>query len=307
MIFDRFRKIDSSLRRTRESFFGRIAGIFQRSNIDEEMWDDLEELLIQGDVGVETTQKLLDALRARARKERISEPPKLYAVLKEEMRALLAGAQCNGLLPEKGLGVVMVVGVNGVGKTTTIAKLARFWSSQGHSVILVAADTFRAAAIDQLKIWGDRVGLPVISHQPGADPGAVVFDGLTAARARGADLVVIDTAGRLHTKFNLMEEMKKVKRIVAKQSPGHMATLLVLDATTGQNALIQAKQFQEAVDLDAVVVAKLDGTAKGGIVFALADQLKVPICFVGTGETLDDIAEFDPDRFVDSLLSQNGE
>ncbi|HEX2922616.1 MAG TPA: signal recognition particle-docking protein FtsY [Chloroflexota bacterium] len=307
MIFDRFRKIDSSLRRTRESFFGRIAGVFQRSTIDEDMWDELEELLIQADVGVETTEKLLDALRERAKKERIGDPSKLYTALKEEMRDLLTSAQCDGLIPDKGLGVILVVGVNGVGKTTSIAKLARFWDSQGHRVILVAADTFRAAAIDQLKIWGERVGLPVVAHQPGADPGSVVFDGLTAAKSRGADLVVIDTAGRLHTKFNLMEEMKKIKRIVEKQNPDHMATVLVLDATTGQNALIQAKQFQEAVDLDAVVVAKLDGTAKGGIVFALADQLNVPICFVGTGETLDDIAEFDPDRFVDSLLSQAAE
>lgn len=303
MIFDRFRKIDSSLRRTRESFFGRIAGVFRRKSIDEELWEELEELLIQADVGVETTERLLDALRARARKEHIGEPSDLYGALKEELRSLLGAAGRVSLLPEQGLGVVLVVGVNGVGKTTSIAKLGRYWSSQGRHVILAAADTFRAAAIDQLKIWGERTGLPVISHQPGADPSSVVFDALTAARARGADLVVVDTAGRLHTKFNLMEELKKIKRVLEKQAPERIATILVLDATTGQNGLMQAKQFQEAVEIDGVVVAKLDGTAKGGIVFALGDQLRVPICFMGTGEKVDDLSEFDADRFVESLLA----
>ncbi|MHB8991782.1 MAG: signal recognition particle-docking protein FtsY [Chloroflexota bacterium] len=307
MIFDRFRKIDSSLRRTRESFFGKIAGVFQRKSIDEDLWDDLEELLIQADVGVETTQKLLDSLRARARKEHIGEPSELYSALKGELRSLLGGGECAELLPERGLGVVLVVGVNGVGKTTTIAKLGKFWDNEGRRVILAAADTFRAAAIDQLKIWGERAGLPVVSHQPGADPGAVVFDALTAAKSRGADLVVVDTAGRLHTKFNLMEELKKIKRIVEKQGPERLTTVLVLDATTGQNGLMQAKQFQEAVEIDAVAVAKLDGTAKGGIIFAVGDQLGIPICWVGTGEKIDDLAEFDADRFVEALLAPGEE
>lgn len=306
MIFDRFRKIDSSLRRTRDTFFGRIAGVFQRGSIDEGLWDDLEELLIQADVGVETTDKLLQTLRARVRKENIREPSVLYSALKEELRKLVSKGQGDGLLPGRGLGVVMVVGVNGVGKTTTIAKLGRHWNGQGRKVLLAAADTFRAAAIDQLKIWGERVGLPVISHQPGADPGSVVFDALSAAKARGADLVVIDTAGRLHTKVNLMEEMKKIKRVVEKQGPDHLVTLLVLDATTGQNALSQAKRFQEAVEVDGVVVAKLDGTAKGGVIFAIADQLGLPIYFVGTGEKVDDIAEFDSERFVEALLAPPG-
>lgn len=307
MIFDRFRKIDSSLRRTRDSFFGRIAGVFRRGSIDEELWDDLEELLIQADVGVETTEKLLQRLRARARKEHVGDPSELYSVLKEELRALLDTTGCAELLPERGLGVILVVGVNGVGKTTSIAKLGRYWSGQGRRVILAAADTFRAAAIDQLRIWGERAGLPVVSHQPGADPGSVVFDALTAAKARGADLVVVDTAGRLHTKLNLMEELKKIKRVVDKQGPERLTTILVLDATTGQNGLMQARQFQEAVDIDAVVVAKLDGTAKGGIVFAIGDQLGIPLCFVGTGEKLDDIAEFDAERFVEALLAPSEE
>lgn len=316
-MFDRFRKIDSGLRkldeklrqfdsglrRTRQSFFGQMAALFERTIIDDELWDDLEALLIQADVGVETTEKLLDRLKSRAKKERITEPPALYQVLKEELRALLGQSRGAELFPAEGLGVVMVVGVNGVGKTTTIAKLARYWSSQGRKVMLAAGDTFRAAAIDQLKIWGERAGIPVIAHQPGADPGSVVFDALTAAKARGADLLVIDTAGRLHTKFNLMEEMKKIRRVVEKQGPERLTTVLVLDATTGQNALVQAKQFQEAVPIDGLVVAKLDGTAKGGMVFAIADELSIPICFVGTGEKLEDMAEFDPDRFVEALLS----
>ncbi len=303
MIFDRFRRIDQSLRRTRESFFGRLSGVFQRKSIDEGLWDDLEELLIQADVGVETTEKLIDRLRARAKKERIADPAELYTALKQELKGLLGKGGCQDLLPDRGFGVVMVVGVNGAGKTTSIGKLGKHWSNQGHRVLLAAADTFRAAAIDQLKIWGDRAGLPVVSHQPGADPGSVVFDALTAAKARGSDLVVIDTAGRLHTKFNLMEEMKKIRRVVEKQNPEHIATLLVLDATTGQNALTQAVQFQESVPIDGVVVAKLDGTAKGGIVFSITDTLGIPICFVGTGEKIDDLAEFDADRFLEALLA----
>ncbi|HZK67316.1 MAG TPA: signal recognition particle-docking protein FtsY [Chloroflexota bacterium] len=303
MIFDRFRKIDSSLRKTRESFFGRISSVFQRKTIDEDLWGELEELLIRADLGVATTDKLLGDLRDRALRERISDPADLFTALKEELKAILGDNGCEGLLPADGMGVVLVVGVNGVGKTTSIAKLARHWSNQGRNVLLVAGDTFRAGAIDQLKIWGDRVKLPVVSHQPGADPSAVVFDALTAAQARGADLVVVDTAGRLHTKSNLMEELKKIRRVMDKQGVRHVTTLLVVDATTGQNALIQAQRFKEAVEIHGVMVAKLDGTAKGGIVFALADELGVPICYVGTGETVDDLAEFDAGRFVDALLA----
>lgn len=317
MVFDRLRRIDSgfrkldeklrqfdmSLRRTRQSFFGQMAELFQRTTIDEELWGDLEALLIQADVGVDTTEKLLDRLRIRAKKEHITEPPRLYLVLKEELRAILGEPNQVQLYPAQGLGVIMVVGVNGVGKTTTIAKMARFWSGQGRKVMLAAGDTFRAAAIDQLKIWGERIDVPVIAHQPGADPGAVVFDALTAAKARGSNLLVIDTAGRLHTKVNLMEEMKKIRRIVEKQGPEQLTTLLVLDATTGQNALTQAKEFQRAVSIDGLVVAKLDGTAKGGMVFAIANELSIPICFIGTGEKIDDVAEFDADRFVEALLS----
>jgi fused signal recognition particle receptor len=302
LIFDRFRKMDNSVKKSRESFFGRLAGVFQRREIDEGLWEELEELLIQADVGVETADSLIETLRLRAKTERIGESEELFAALKEELKAILERGGERDLLPSREMGVVMVVGVNGVGKTTTIAKLGRHWSSQGRSVLLAAADTFRAAAIDQLKVWGERASLPVIAHQPGADPGSVVYDAITAGKARGSDVVVVDTAGRLHTKFNLMEEMKKIERVAAKLNPAYITNLLVLDATTGQNALIQARQFQEAVRIDGVVVAKLDGTAKGGMVFAIADQLGVPICYIGTGEKLDDISEFDAGRFVDSLL-----
>lgn len=301
---EKLRQFDESLRRTRRTFFTQVAELFQRETIDDELWDDLEALLIQADVGVETTEELIDRLKTRARKERITEPPALYEVLKEELKNLLKEAGTVDLLPEQGLGVVMVIGVNGVGKTTSIAKLSKFWSDNGRKVILAAGDTFRAAAIDQLKIWGDRAGIPVVGHQPGADPGSVVFDTMTAAKSRGSDLVVIDTAGRLHTKFNLMEEMKKIRRVVDKQEAAKVSTLLVLDATTGQNALTQAKQFQTAVPIDGAVVAKLDGTAKGGMVFAIANELKIPVCFIGTGEKITDLAEFDADRFVEALLSE---
>jgi fused signal recognition particle receptor len=197
---------------------------------------------------------------------------------------------------------VLVVGVNGVGKTTSIAKLGNFWRRQGYSVVLAAADTFRAAAIDQLKIWGERAGLPVVAHQPGADPGSVVFDAISAARARGADVVLIDTAGRLHTKFNLMEELKKVRRVIDKQNVPNVTTVLVVDATTGQNAITQAQQFAKTAGLDGLIVTKLDGTAKGGVVFAVTREVGVPIMFVGTGEKLDDMSDFDADDFVDALV-----
>jgi fused signal recognition particle receptor len=195
-----------------------------------------------------------------------------------------------------------VVGVNGVGKTTTIAKLARAFKQQRRGVVLAAADTFRAAAVDQLKIWGERADVPVIAHQPGADPGSVVFDAISAARARGADLVIVDTAGRLHTKFNLMEELKKIRRVIDKQEVPATATLLVLDATTGQNAILQARSFQEATGLDGLVVTKLDGTARGGVIFAIVKELDIPLRFVGTGEKIDDLTEFDSEDFVDSLM-----
>ncbi len=220
---------------------------------------------------------------------------------------LLDGVDGKASLLQGGsLNVVLVVGVNGVGKTTSIAKLGHLWKEQGHSVVLAAADTFRAAAIDQLRLWGERAGLQVVAHQPGADPGSVVYDAIAAARARGADVVVVDTAGRLHTKFNLMAELQKIRRVVEKQGVPHTSTLLVLDATTGQNALSQASAFASAVGLDGLVIAKLDGTAKGGAIFPIVQTLKTPVLFVGTGEKIDDISEFDSRTFVRALFGEEG-
>ncbi len=296
-------KLRGSLARTRGSFFGQIAGLFGASQIDDELWDDLEALLIQADVGVDTTLALVETVKDRVAREGVTKAPDAERILKEEMLALLNSGQPSTVDRQRLLTVVLVVGVNGSGKTTTIAKLARYYRRRDRVVILAAADTFRAAAIDQLKVWGERADATVIAHQPGADPGAVVFDAIKSSQARGSTMVIIDTAGRLHTKYNLMQELEKIRGISAKQV--HAAPheiLLVLDATTGQNALNQARHFKEAVDITGVVLAKLDGTAKGGIVFAIARELGVPVRFVGTGEGIDDLAEFDPQAYVDGLF-----
>lgn len=294
-----------SLARTRGSFFGQITGLLGASNISDELWDDLEALLIQADVGVDTTLSLVETVKDRVAREGITKAPDVERILKEEMVALLNddGAALSILDRKRLLTVILVIGVNGSGKTTTIAKLAKYFQDKDQQVILAAADTFRAAAIDQLKIWGERVGATVIAHQSGADPGAVVFDSIKSSQARRATMVIIDTAGRLHTKYNLMKELEKMRGIAAKQV--HKApheTLLILDATTGQNALSQARHFKESVGVTGVVLAKLDGTAKGGVVFAIARELGVPVRFVGTGEGIDDLAEFDPQAFVDGLF-----
>jgi fused signal recognition particle receptor len=298
-------KLRQSLARTRGSFFGQIAGLFGSSDITYELWDDLEALLIQADVGVDTTLSLIETVKERVAREGVIKASDVQRILKEEMLGLFSadGAASSSLHRKRLLTVVLVVGVNGSGKTTTIAKLANYFQKQGQKVTLAAADTFRAAAIDQLRIWGERVGATVVAHQPGSDPGAVVFDAIKSGQARGVTMVIIDTAGRLHTKYNLMKELEKIRGIAAKQV--HQApheTLLVLDATTGQNALSQARHFKDTVDVTGVVLAKLDGTAKGGVVFAIARELGVPVRFVGTGEGIDDLAEFDPQAFVDGLF-----
>ena len=301
----RFFCLDRGTERTRETFFGRLRGLFRGANIDEDLWEELEAILLQADVGVATTTELLDRLRDRVAQGKARDGDELYQALREELELLLAEAapEQHPLLRSDTLNVVLVVGVNGVGKTTTIAKLGAYWRDQGHRVLLAAGDTFRAAAIDQLRIWGERANLPVVAHQPGADPSSVVFDAIGAAKARGADVVVIDTAGRLHTKFNLMEELKKIRRVIDKHNVDAVSTLLVLDATTGQNAVHQARQFGEAIGLDGLVVAKLDGTAKGGVVFAIVRELQVPVRFIGTGESVADLSEFDATEFVRSLLA----
>ncbi|MDP2953282.1 MAG: signal recognition particle-docking protein FtsY [Chloroflexota bacterium] len=293
-------KTEAGVKRTRETWFSKVAGLFQRSTVDEALWEELEELLIGADVGVSTTAKLLQRVKERARAERLQEPPALRAALQEEMVRLLAvdsAPKAEG----QSLHTILVVGVNGAGKTTSIAKLAHSLQGQGEKVLLAAADTFRAAAIDQIRVWGDRLGIEVIAHQPGGDPGAVVFDALQAASHRGTQTVIVDTAGRLHTKSNLMEELKKIQRVVAR-FPTSQQVLLVLDATTGQNGLLQARAFTEAVGVEGIFIAKLDGTAKGGIVLAICDQIQIPVLFIGTGETLEDIAPFNPQDFVAALL-----
>ncbi len=267
----------------------------------EEVWEELEELFIAADVGVETTTRLIE----KVKRGRFSESQEVRRALQDEMVEILTVNSPSGdSHPEVSPQVILVVGVNGSGKTTTIAKLAYNFTLEDKKVILAAADTFRAAAIDQLKLWGERVGAKVIAHQSGADPGSVAFDALQAARKRGADVVIIDTAGRLHTKFNLMEELKKINRVIQKVDPtAPHDVLLVLDATTGQNGLMQARYFTEAIGVSGIVLTKLDSTAKGGIVLAICDQLKIPIQFIGTGETLDDLVPFDPETFIEALMS----
>ena len=294
--------IKDSLTRTRNVVFSRIAGLLGTSQVTDATWDELEELLIQADVGVETTLYLVERLRQRARDEAILRAGALQAALREELRALLPDAPPLNL-GGRPLNVVLIVGVNGSGKTTSIAKLAYRYRRQGRHVLLAAADTFRAAAMDQLNIWAQRAGVDIVTGPEGGDPGAVVFDALQAARSRGKDLVIADTAGRLHTQYNLMAELRKVRKVAAKSVEGAPhETLLVLDATTGQNALSQAQHFQKAVEVTGVVLAKLDSTARGGMVFAIARESGIPVRFVGTGEKMEDLVPFDADAFVEGLL-----
>jgi fused signal recognition particle receptor len=276
--------------------------LFDRVSIGKEVWEELEELLISADVGVSTAAKLINTVKERSAAEKL-DGSQVRAILKEEMIKILtvpAAAPVITAPPE----VMLVVGVNGSGKTTSIAKLAFKYKKEGRSVLLAAADTFRAAAIDQLKKQGERAGVDVIAHQPGADPGAVVYDAWQAAKSRGVDILIIDTAGRLHTKFNLMEELKKVRRVAAKlDNTAPHEVILVLDATTGQNGLTQARYFTEAVGVTGIFIAKLDGTAKGGIVLAICEELKVPIKLIGIGEGLEDMVAFNAPDFVEALTS----
>jgi len=345
-LFDLLKKTEPGLRRSKDTWFGKIANIFNRGSFDDEVWDELEDLLVSADVGVDTTDKLLGRVKKRARTDRLSEASQLREALKDEMVRLLSVDSSRSLTPHKDTSdlpapstssrdsegpvlaevrlreepdgaqgdspdrapgcpeVILVVGVNGSGKTTSIAKLAYALTAQGKRVILAAADTFRAAAIEQLKHWGEKADAEVIAHKSGGDPGAVAYDAVQAGYNRGAQAVIIDTAGRLHTRFNLMEELKKIKRVAAKHdAAAPHQVLLVMDATTGQNGLAQAKRFTEAVEVTGIFLAKLDGTAKGGIVFAICDELKIPICYIGTGENLEDMAPFDPAVFVNAIFS----
>jgi fused signal recognition particle receptor len=294
---------------------GFIKSIFQkvdtlitgRGRIDEELFEELEESLLQADVNVHTTMAALEGLREAVKENRLKEASEVKTYLQQSLAKVLKEADVQGGALHVGPTtptVYLVVGVNGVGKTTSIAKLANRLQKQGKKVIIAAGDTFRAAAIDQIQIWGDRIGCEVVKHREGSDPSAVIFDAIQAARARRADYVIADTAGRIHTRANLMEELKKINRVLVREV-GREADeiLLVLDATTGQNAISQAKQFREAVPLSGIILAKLDGTARGGIVITIADELKLPIKLIGTGEKAGDIEEFDPDSFVEALLA----
>ena len=302
------RQTSEAVQPSRQRWFGRILGLLRSSRLDDEVWEELEEILISSDVGVDTSLRIIQEVRDRVKLQQVEDPDQVFQFLKESLVAELelegADQQWLDTAPAASPYVILMVGVNGVGKTTSIAKLALRFTKDGKHVILGAADTFRAAAIEQLEILGRQVGVDVISHQFGADPGAVAYDAYQASKARGADVLIVDTAGRLHTKSNLMEELKKVDRVLNRLDPAapHQV-ILTLDATTGHNGLAQAKAFKDAVGCTGIFLAKLDGTARGGVVLAIKHELQVPILFIGTGEKLDDLASFDSREFVDSLLA----
>lgn len=304
MVFNRWFSMDKGVEKTRQGFFSRIADLFTQESIDDDIWDDLEEALLGADVGVQTTDEILESLRQQVDAGKIRSNTDLLRGLQESLVGLLEATGRVDSIVVDGLNVVLIVGVNGVGKTTSIVKLANLWTQEGHKVLLAGGDTFRAAAIDQLKIWGDRADVMVVAHQPGADPGAVVFDAISAAKARGANVVLVDTAGRLHTKTNLMEELRKIRRVIDRHGADRVSSVLVLDATTGQNGISQAKHFKDAAGLDGIILTKLDGTARGGVIFPIVRELGLPILYIGTGETLEDISAFDATAFVSALLKE---
>jgi fused signal recognition particle receptor len=295
----------SGLSKTRQSFFGRISQLLGNTEIDDDTWDDVEALLIQADLGLPTTQRVIEDLKGRVRSEGITRTDQLNKALKESLASLLKQPP-EPNISGRPLSIILIVGVNGSGKTTSIAKLAYRLSNYGRKVMLAAGDTFRAAAIEQLQTWGERAGVPVIANKPGSDPSAVVFDAVSAAKARGMDVLIIDTAGRLHNNYNLMEELAKIRATSAKVVPDAPHEVwLVLDGTTGQNALQQAQKFKELIDVTGVIVTKLDGTAKGGMVFAIFNELGLPVHYVGLGEGINDLVFFQPDHFVKSLFDEN--
>ncbi|WP_285766568.1 signal recognition particle-docking protein FtsY [Peribacillus sp. SI8-4] len=301
-------KFKQGLTKTRNSFTGRVNELVARyRKVDEDFFEELEEILIQADVGFDTVMELIDQLKTEVKLRNISDTREVQSVISEKLVDIYQGddgdtSKLN--IQEEGLTVILFVGVNGVGKTTTIGKLAHKFKSEGKSVVLAAGDTFRAGAIEQLEVWGERVGVSVIKQGEGSDPAAVMFDAVQAAKARKADILICDTAGRLQNKVNLMKELEKVKRVIEREVPGAPhEVLLALDATTGQNALIQAKTFKEATNVSGIVLTKLDGTAKGGIVLAIRNELAIPVKFVGLGEKMDDLQEFDAEKYVYGLFA----
>lgn len=298
-----FDKLKESLIKTKKNIVEKVETIFTGRKIDEETLEELEETLIISDIGTKATAEIIEVLREKAKKGEVSDTDSVKELLKKEMMTILGDFRPIAI-PVNRPFVILAVGVNGVGKTTTIGKLASRFRSQGHSVLLAAGDTFRAAGIEQLEIWADRAGAQFVKHQKGSDPAAVAFDAVAAAKSRGVDVVIVDTAGRLHTKSNLMEELKKVKRSIEKAMPGApQEILLVVDATTGQNALRQAQLFKEVIGISGIALTKLDGTAKGGIVFAIKKELGIPVKLIGVGEAIEDLRDFDPEEFVAALFS----
>ncbi|SRR6056297_79780 len=299
-----FKKLKDGLNKTKNGIFGKLNDLFTGGKeLDEEFFTELEEVLIQADIGVHTTMKMIDDLKKKVEKEEIEDTEQFYSVFKEELSEFLQEEE-GGIKLEDGLNIIMVVGVNGSGKTTTIAKIASKFKKQGKEVMIAACDTFRAAAIDQLEVWTNRLGVRLIAQKEGSDAAAVAYDAIQSARSKDADVLIVDTAGRLHTQKNLMEELKKVKRVIYKEAENaHKQILLVLDATNGQNAISQAKLFHKAVNIDGIALTKLDGTAKGGVVIAVKDELGIPIKLIGVGEKEDDLQVFKPDIFVDALFS----
>ena len=299
-----FEKISKGLKKTKESVIRQMDQMFGSfTKVDEELFEELEELLVMGDVGVRTSEKICDQLREKVKAEKITDAAQVKGALKEIITEMLSGGEELNL--DSKPSVILVIGVNGVGKTTTIGKMAANLKDSGKKVLMVAADTFRAAAIDQLQIWADRAGVDIVKHGEGADPAAVVYDGMQAAKARGVDVVICDTAGRLHNKKNLMDELAKISRVIHREiGENDMEVLLVLDATTGQNAVNQARQFKEAAGLTGIVLTKLDGTARGGVVISIKDDLGIPIKYIGVGEQIDDLQPFDAKGFVDALFDE---
>ncbi|MGG7143780.1 signal recognition particle-docking protein FtsY [Clostridium nigeriense] len=299
-----FDNLKSGLSKTKDALTDKINETLKLAiTIDEDLYEELEEILVMSDIGMDTTIEIIDRLKAKIRKEKINEPSEVYPALKEVIRDMLLEGTEEISNEESGKKALLVIGVNGVGKTTSIGKLAAKNKAEGKRVLLAAADTFRAAAIDQLEVWSDRAGVDLVKHTEGSDPAAVVFDAVNAAKSRDIDLLICDTAGRLHNKKNLMDELAKIGRIIDREYDGvEKETLLVLDATTGQNAVIQAKQFMEACPIDGIILTKLDGTAKGGVVISIKNSLNIPVKYIGVGEGIEDLQEFDAESFAEALF-----